>query len=265
MSGAPVFVEVSQDQLYFLVPVTATLVENVLDITNRMTDPRDVVTFKVLSTVEHRYGLSDPVGIIQPGSTITLHITLDPRVTQKNDAAAAALPAKGTTDVMYFDFAVVPAGTQLRSTADAVAFWRRRGPVRGASAALALSPSGGGFTANGSSPAATQRIRLPCLFTTKDEVPGYLQLRQVSPNTGLTSVSRHRSPRCAPSAAEKEADSSGAEMQERGPIWRRIWQLRVSYSTAALFLATAVLCCWHDITHSGGFAQRPPLNQTATA
>lgn len=166
--GEPINVELSQDELYFLVPYATAVVENMLDIRNTMKPAGSggaIVTYKVLSTVQGRYGISDPVGVIAPSSSATLRITLDQKALTSS-TPSPLIPDKGTTDTLYFDFCRVPPGTVLSNGHDAAKFWRERGPVR-------MRPGGGGEESG-------LRVRIPCRFLAREDLPAHLQLRHIT-------------------------------------------------------------------------------------
>lgn len=264
-SGAPpIQVELSQDELYFIVPYGTTVVENILEVRNKMpttSASTPVLTYKTLSTVQGRYGLSDPVGTIPPGGSATIRVTLEPKSAA---SSSPPLPALGGTDTLYLDIAIVPEGTTLRDGKDAASFWRQRGPVR--------LQAGGTRSAAGSG----LRVRVPCRFLSKEELPPHLKLRHVplpSPQSVMvkgtrgTKSQQHVQVRTPQEMEEDErrqqqrrggagdgglygvGDDDEDEddvQQQSGPIWKRALSFRFSYQVAAFFVIIAFLCGWID-------------------
>lgn len=206
-------VEFSQDKLYFITPLSSA-VENVVKLTNKTTS---LVAYKVLCTSQCRYCLVAPVGIIEPADCVSIRIALSLRGFNAENPA----PTEGSSDALFFDFCVLPAGSKHFTGAEAAAFWKQRGPVGKKTVFEDGDPC--------------ERRRLPCLFTSKENVPP--QYRQVSV---LREPSERKTPR--PSVLSP-ANASKVPAKKSPPRFlRRLMTFKFSYVVAFLFVMLAFIC-----------------------
>lgn len=168
-------VKLSQDSLFFPLPFTNATIDNLVEVRNPLPvvpgDPKaNVIAFKILSEVQNRYSVRPSAGFIGPGTHVTIIVSFNPeQVREAKNPAERELPTEATRDAIHIDFAVVDAAYTATAlahwvpgskaskpsrevVADASAFWKKRGPV----------------TKND---AATLRIRLRCVFATRNNVP----------------------------------------------------------------------------------------------
>lgn len=160
----------SQNSLFYPLPLTNVVVSNVVEAKNVLpatsNGSENLIVFKVLSAVRHRYTVRPPVGFIAAGESVQITIALDPDAIRAQPDAQ--LPTAETKDSIFIDIARVPAdslpaktfmaahasGTVAEASkelqASASAFWHQRGPVKGA------DPNGA-------------RRRLDCVFANKEE------------------------------------------------------------------------------------------------
>lgn len=173
-------VHLSQEQLFFPLPFTNATIENVVQVRNLLKSSSqdrtaNVISFKVLSAVRHRYSVRPAVGFVGPEQAVTIHFSLDPEEIRRHpDAAARVLPTESTKDAIYIDLAVVP-GSAKQFLAnweksreqqnykdvqeDATNFWRSRGAVKKSTTIPETN--------------ATRR-KLQCVFASRDHVPDSL-------------------------------------------------------------------------------------------
>jgi hypothetical protein len=170
--------KLSQDSLFFPLPFTNATIDNVVQIQNPLPavqgDPKaNVVSFKILSEVQHRYSVRPPVGFIGAGDHITVVFSFNPeQVKAARNPVERELPTEATKDAIHIDFAVVDAASVATALthwvpgskvsklsrdvlADASAFWKKRGQV----------------TKNN---ATMMRLKLRCIFAPRNTVPDSL-------------------------------------------------------------------------------------------
>ncbi|KPA84241.1 hypothetical protein ABB37_02285 [Leptomonas pyrrhocoris] len=178
MAAGALQMKLSQDSLFFPLPFTNATIDNVVQIHNLLPvvpgKPKaNVVSFKILSEVQHRYSVRPPVGFIGADDHITIVFSFNPeQVKAAKNPADRELPTEATRDAIHIDFAVVDAdsidaalahwvpGSKESKLArdvmtDASAFWKKRGQV----------------TKNN---ATMLRFKLRCVFAPRHTVPDSL-------------------------------------------------------------------------------------------
>nr|CCM16793.1 hypothetical protein, conserved [Leishmania guyanensis] len=245
-------VTLSQDSLFFPLPFTNATIDNVVQMKNPLPvvqgNPKaNVISFKILSRVQHRYSVRPPVGFIGAGEHVTIVFSFNPEhVRMAKIPEERELPTEATRDAIHLDFAVVDAQSVQTALAhwvpgskvtkvprevmtDALLFWKQRGPVKEG------SPS-------------TMRYKLRCVFAPRNNVPDSLVMcmkeeggrtrgtadstallpstcppmtsSTQSQNTAPSEALLHRhteNQRNTPTASTPHNDASGALPAARGP------------------------------------------------
>ncbi|KAG5501561.1 hypothetical protein JKF63_03391 [Porcisia hertigi] len=171
-------VKLSQDSLFFPLPFTNATIDNIVQVKNMLPvvqgDPRaNVISYKILSAVHHRYSVRPPVGFIGAGEYTTIVFSFNPEhVRMAKNPAERELPTEATKDVIHIDFAVIDTqaapsalahwvpgkketDVSREMMADASQFWKRHGQVKK------------------NSPTA-MCYKLRCVFATRNNAPDSL-------------------------------------------------------------------------------------------
>lgn len=207
-------VSLSQESLFFPLPFTNASIENVVQVHNRLAADStnrklNVVAFKVLSAVRHRYSVRPATGFIAPGEAITIHFSLDPESIRSNpDPQFRVLPTEKTKDAIYIDFAIVVGNADDvgdSRVGEAVsgkylnAWLAAGGHVKGVNERQPVSEECGAFwkgrgAAKPSGDSSSLRKKLVCVFANRDSVPESLVVCMKAEGGSSTSAARASAP-----------------------------------------------------------------------
>ncbi|ESL11719.1 hypothetical protein TRSC58_00524 [Trypanosoma rangeli SC58] len=118
MSVAPgPLVQLSQDSLYFPLPLKDIIIENIVQVKNLLEQTENkaenVIAFKVLGTVRSRYNVRPSTGLIFPTESVKIRFILNVphlrrQASEQGGKAAVILPDANTKDDLLVDIAVLP-------------------------------------------------------------------------------------------------------------------------------------------------------------
>lgn len=246
MSTPSSIVEFSQEKLYFLLPLSlSSIPENVFTIQNKLQLQKEAIVYKVVSKQQHRYMVSAPVGIIEPGSSVELRVTLEKGCIEASlPAAENAGPEDGhksiilnkdTKDELMFFFSVVQEGKPIRTVEEASAFWKTQKSLLSKGSFLRGSSKQSDGTVDnhsGTTSEASRKedmsgskstslpyieiqkntylFRLRCVFAPREEIP---------PSVNVFSRSIKESPGGGSSSLKSKRNSAG---EEKGRLGRSV-------------------------------------------
>ncbi|RNF01582.1 hypothetical protein TraAM80_06882 [Trypanosoma rangeli] len=110
-------VQLSQDSLYFPLPLKDIIIENIVQVKNLLerteNKAENVIAFKVLATVRCRYNVRPSTGLIFPTESVKIRFLLNvphlrQQANEQGTEAAVILPDANTKDDLLVDIAVLP-------------------------------------------------------------------------------------------------------------------------------------------------------------